>query len=62
MIIVLVEKGPDGLAVEVSRETITFARGLSAAGGGVPVDAVVVGPVESGLVDQLAAYGVRARS
>ena len=59
MIIVLVEKGPDGLAVEVSRETITFARGLSAAGGGVPVDAVVVGEAGAGLVDQLAAYGVR---
>ena len=59
MIIVLVEKGPDGLAVEVSRETVTFARGLSEAGGGVPVDAVVVGEAGAGLVDQLAAYGVR---
>ena len=59
MIIVLVEKGPDGLAVEVSRETVTFARGLSAAGGGVPVDAVVVGTPAEALVAQLASYGVR---
>ena len=43
MIVVLVEKDLDGLAVEVSRETVTFARSLSEAGGGVPVDAVVVG-------------------
>jgi electron transfer flavoprotein alpha subunit len=60
MILVLVEKGPDGLAVEVSRETVTFARTLSEAGGGVPVDAVVVGEVTDGLRDQLASYGVRA--
>lgn len=59
MILVLVEKGPDGLAVEVSRETVTFARSLSAAGGGVPVDAVVVGEVPGALRDQLASYGVR---
>ena len=61
MIVVLVETDADG-AVEVSRETITFARGLSAAGGGVPIDAVVIGdlpcPAEQ-LVAQLAAYGVR---
>lgn len=63
MILVLVEKGPDGLAVEVSRETVTFARSLSAAGGGVPVDAAVVGGVDGGVSDalrgQLASYGVR---
>ncbi len=61
MILVLVETDASG-AVEVSRETITFARGLSAAGGGVPVDAVVIGelalPAEQ-LAEQLAAYGVR---
>jgi electron transfer flavoprotein alpha subunit len=59
MIVVLVEKDLDGLAVEVSRETVTFARSLSEAGGGVPVDAVVVGEVSDGLREQLAAYGVR---
>ena len=45
MILVLVEKDLDGAAVEVSLETLTFARSLSEAGGGVPVDAVVVGDV-----------------
>jgi len=61
MILVLVETDPTG-AVEVSRETVTFARTLSAAGGGVPIDAVVVGDVACGvetLVEQLGAYGVR---
>ncbi len=61
MILVLVETDASG-AVEVSRETITFARNLSAAGGGVPIDAVVIGEVAGGvdsLVAQLAAYGVR---
>ncbi|WP_408895703.1 electron transfer flavoprotein subunit alpha/FixB family protein [Nocardioides sp. R1-1] len=61
MILVLVETDGTG-ATEVSRETLTFARDLSAAGGGVPVDAVVVGSpacsVEA-LAQQLAAYGVR---
>ncbi len=61
MILVLVETDADG-AVEVSRETITFARGLAASGGGVPIDAVVIGalpcPVEQ-LTGQLAGYGVR---
>lgn len=59
MIVVLVEKGLDGLAVEVSRETITFARSLSEAGGGVAIDAVVVGDVSDELRQQLVAYGVR---
>ena len=45
MILTLVEKNLDGAAVEVSLEALTFARDLSAAGGGVPVDAVVVGEV-----------------
>jgi electron transfer flavoprotein alpha subunit len=61
MILVLVETDPTG-ATEVSREAITFARDLAAAGGGVPVDAVVVGDVPCGaaaLVEQLGAYGVR---
>jgi electron transfer flavoprotein alpha subunit len=59
MILVLVEKDLAGDAVEVSLETLTFARSLSEAGGGVPVDAVVVGDVSSGLRERLAAYGVR---
>lgn len=61
MILVLVETDANG-AVEVSRETVTFGRNLAAAGGGVPVDAVVVGAVACGveaLREQLAAYGVR---
>ena len=58
MILVLVESDASG-AVEVSREAITFARSLAAEGGGVPVDAVVIGAVPDGMVDQLAAYGVR---
>jgi electron transfer flavoprotein alpha subunit len=59
MILVLVEKDLDGAAVEVSRETLTLARSLSEAGGGVPIDVAVVGEVSPALVEQLAAYGVR---
>ena len=59
MIVVLVETTPTGEAVEVSREAITFARSLAAEGGGVPVDAVVVGEPSAGLVATLASYGVR---
>jgi electron transfer flavoprotein alpha subunit len=59
MILVLVETTPDGLAIEVSREAVTFARSLAEAGGGVPVDAVVVGAPSDALVAQLASYGVR---
>ena len=59
MIVVLVETTPAGEAVEVSREAITFARSLAAEGGGVPVDAVVVGEPSAELVATLAAYGVR---
>ncbi|KQW47512.1 hypothetical protein ASC77_13740 [Nocardioides sp. Root1257] len=59
MIVVLVETTPSGEAVEVSREAITFARSLSEAGGGVPVDAVVVGEPSADLVATLASYGVR---
>ncbi|MBM7520006.1 electron transfer flavoprotein subunit alpha/FixB family protein [Nocardioides nitrophenolicus] len=61
MILVLVETDASG-AVEVSRETLSFARDLSASGGGVPVDAVVVGEPAcpaGELATQLAAYGVR---
>ena len=58
MIVVLVETDASG-AIEVSREALTFARSLGEAGGGIPVDAVVVGEVADGLRDHLAAYGVR---
>ena len=59
MIVVLVETTPAGEAVEVSREALTFARSLAAEGGGVPVDAVVVGAPSTELVATLASYGVR---
>ncbi|HXH79210.1 electron transfer flavoprotein subunit alpha/FixB family protein [Nocardioides sp.] len=59
MILVLVEKDLHGAAVEVSLEALTFARSLADAGGGVPVDAVVVGEVPARLREQLAAYGAR---
>lgn len=63
MILVVIEVDGTG-AVEVSRETVAFGRELSKAGGGVPIDAVVVGELPDGLtVDALAAqlgtYGVR---
>jgi electron transfer flavoprotein alpha subunit len=56
---VLVEVSPAGEAVETSREAVTFARDLPAAGGGVPIDAVVVGTPDEALVGVLASYGVR---
>jgi electron transfer flavoprotein alpha subunit len=59
MILVLVEVSPAGEAVETSREAVTFARDLSAAGGGVPVDVAVVGSPDEALVGVLASYGVR---
>jgi electron transfer flavoprotein alpha subunit len=59
MILTLVEKNLDGSAVEVSLEALTFARNLSAVGGGVPIDAVVVGELTDELRKELAAYGVR---
>ncbi|NUR09574.1 MAG: electron transfer flavoprotein subunit alpha/FixB family protein [Nocardioidaceae bacterium] len=49
--LVLVETDESG-AVEVSRETLTFARGL-----GDEVHAIVVGDGPAGLVEQLGAYG-----
>lgn len=59
MILVLVETSLSGEAIEVSREAVTFARTLSAAGGGVPIDAVLVGEPSAELVSLLGAYGVR---
>lgn len=59
MILVYVETSAEGVR-EVSLEAVTFARSLSAAGGGVPVDALVTGPVADGVTAELAAYGVRA--
>lgn len=58
MILVYVECDASG-ATEVSREVVTFARDLSAAGGGVPIDAVVIGSLPDGAADQLGQYGVR---
>ena len=43
----------------MSLETVTFARKLATAGGGVPIDAILVGPSPEGASAQLAAYGVR---
>ncbi|MEI2712471.1 MAG: electron transfer flavoprotein subunit alpha/FixB family protein [Nocardioides sp.] len=57
MIIVLVEI-EQGAPAEVSLETVAFARSLSEAGGGVPIDAVVVGDLGDS-ASALAAYGVR---
>ncbi len=63
MILTLVETDLDGAPVEVSLEALTFARNLSAEGGGVPVDAVVVASggqsVTDDLLKEMAAYGVR---
>ena len=59
MILVFVETDLEGSAVTVSLEAVTFARDLSAAGNGVPVDAVVVGTVSEALREELATYGVR---
>ncbi len=51
-VLVLVETDDDG-AIEVSRETLTFARDL-----GDDVQALVVGDGPAGLVEQLGTYGV----
>ena len=59
MIVVLVEVSLAGGAVETSLEALTFARDLAAVGGGVAVDAVVVGQPADMLVAVLATYGVR---
>jgi electron transfer flavoprotein alpha subunit len=58
MILVYVETSSEGIQ-EVSLETVTFARTLSAAGNGVPIDAVVVGPAPDDVATELASYGVR---
>lgn len=55
MILVLVETDASG-AVEVSRETITFARSLA---GDEAIDAVLVGEAPAGMAQQLADYGIR---
>ncbi len=58
MILVYVETSADGIQ-EVSLEAITFARTLSDAGNGVPIDAVIVGPAPADAATELASYGVR---
>jgi electron transfer flavoprotein alpha subunit len=58
MILTLVETDLEGAATEVSLEAVAFARDISAAGNGVPVDAVVIGAVSDDLRGELAAYGV----
>jgi electron transfer flavoprotein alpha subunit len=59
MILTLVETDLEGAAIEVSLEALSFARDISAAGNGVPVDAVVFGDLSDDLRGELAAYGVR---
>jgi electron transfer flavoprotein alpha subunit len=58
VIIVYVETDATG-ASEMSREALTFARGLADAGGGVPIDAFAAGELPEGLLAQLGQYGVR---
>ncbi len=58
MILVYAEAGTEGVS-EVSLETVTFARGLAAAGGDIAIDAVLVGPAPESAAKELAAYGVR---
>jgi electron transfer flavoprotein alpha subunit len=59
VILVLVEADAQGAAL-VSREALTFARGLTERSGGEPVDAVVVGGDDLGqVVPQLGELGVR---
>ena len=53
-VLVLVETDEQG-AIEVSQETLTFARSF-----GGELHAVVIGDGPSGLLDQLGAYGVEA--
>src|SRR6202012_3033859 len=59
VILTLVETDLEGAATEVSLEAVTFGRDLSAAGNGVPRDAVVFGDVSDDLRAELAAYCVR---
>ena len=58
MILVYVETAADGVN-EVSLETVTFARDLSAAGGGVPDRRGRGRTGPEGVAAELAAYGVR---
>jgi electron transfer flavoprotein alpha subunit len=58
MILVFVETDASG-AIEVSREAVTFARTLSAAGNGVPIDAVVVGEPAADLGSVVETLGAR---
>jgi electron transfer flavoprotein alpha subunit len=57
MILVLVETDAQG-AIEVSRETLTFARGLADKQGDTPVHALLVGPAGGSVAAQLGEYGV----
>jgi electron transfer flavoprotein alpha subunit len=54
MTLVLVETDSDG-AIEVSQETLTFARALEQ-----PLHVLVIGEVPGGLTEQLGSYGVSA--
>ena len=59
MILVLTEVSLTGEPAETSLEAVTFARDLAAAGGGIPIDAVVVGVPGDDVVKALAEHGVR---
>lgn len=52
MIVVLVETDAQG-ATLVSRETLTFARGLAERYGGEPLHALLVGPLDAGAEQEL---------
>ncbi|HET8604946.1 MAG TPA: electron transfer flavoprotein subunit alpha/FixB family protein [Marmoricola sp.] len=57
MILLFLETDESGVT-EISLETVTFARSLSAAGGGIAIRAVLVGGVPDGVRQQLGAHGV----
>ncbi|CUR56240.1 Electron transfer flavoprotein subunit alpha [metagenome] len=59
MILVLIES-EDGVASEISLETLALARSLSAEGGGIAIRAVMIGEVESrdALAAELGEHGV----
>jgi electron transfer flavoprotein alpha subunit len=60
MILVWVETEAGGGASEISLETLTFARSLAAAGGGITIRAVLIGEVQDreALAAELGAHGV----
>ncbi|SDS74340.1 electron transfer flavoprotein alpha subunit apoprotein [Nocardioides scoriae] len=58
MIVVYVET-TGGVVAEVSLEALTLARSLAQAGGGIPVDALVAGPIGDSVPKELAEAGVR---